>query len=88
MKSAFANEALRVRMLDACFSAVRANESLAASGKLFPTSQIGMGDMDPKMAVKLYTGAVEKSLEALISMLDDETDAKEMIDSAKGVAND
>ena len=75
MTSAPLNEALRTRMLDACFDAIRANESLAASGKLFPTFQVGMGDLDPKTAVLLYTDAVDKSLGMLITMLDDDDGA-------------
>lgn len=66
------NNELRKRLLDACFNALRANESLAVSGKLFPTPQIGMGDLDPKMAVNLYTDVVEKSLGMLITMIDDD----------------
>ena len=89
MKTAAAlNESLRKRLLDACFDAFRANESLAASSKLFPATAVGLRDLDPQTAVRLYTGAVEKCLETLVALLDDDGDLVIAAESAKGGTND
>ena len=66
------NDELRSRLLDAIFAVIRANESLAASSKMFPSLEVGAGHLDPKTAVNLYTDAIEKGLESLCMMIDDD----------------
>lgn len=65
-------EELKVRMLSIIFNSIRANESLAASATLFPRTACGMRDLDPRTAVNLYTGEIEKSLGMLITILENE----------------
>jgi hypothetical protein len=62
----------RTRLLDACFAATKAYESLAASAKLFPLAPIGMGDINPKLAVVAYTKILEDNINQIISLIDDE----------------
>lgn len=65
-------EELKVRLLKIIFNSIRANESLAASATLFPRTACGMRDLDPRTAVNLYTGEIEKSLGMLVTILENE----------------